>query len=63
MSPLELILNMVGIGIQVLGSTIKGNPTNLEEAILKMVQQGHAAYKAQTGKEIDPSTIKPIEHV
>lgn len=63
MTPIDLILELVGLGISVLGSTIKGNPTNLEQSLLAIAQKGVAAYEAQTGKAIDPALLKRIDPV
>jgi hypothetical protein len=58
--PIDLILEILALGIQAAGALFKGNPTAVEQAILGIVQKGYAAYEAQTGKPLDPSLIKPI---
>lgn len=62
-SKLDQILSVLKVGIDILGGLYAGNPTSLEQALLSMVQKSVSAYEAQTGKAIDPSLIKPIEHV
>lgn len=60
---IEAILGLVQLGISVLGETVKGNPTNLEQSLLEMAQKSVAAYEAQTGKPIDASLLHPIDPV
>lgn len=54
---------MLKVGIDILGGLYAGNPTQLEQALLSMVQKSVQAYEAQTGKPIDPTLLKPIEPV
>lgn len=63
MTPIDMILELIGAGVQLLGATVKGNPTNLEASLLAIAQKGVAAYEAQTGKPIDPSLLRPIDPV
>lgn len=61
MNPLQAVLEIVQLGITVLGEEVKGNPTNIEQALLDLVQKSVGAYEAQTGKPIDPTLIRPID--
>lgn len=64
MNPATLaILELVQLGISILGETVKGNPTNLEQALLDLSRKSIAAYEAQTGKPIDPALLNPIDPI
>lgn len=58
---IELILELIGLGVSAAGQFVKGNPTQLEQSLLAIVQKGVSAYEQHTGKPIDPSLIRPIE--
>lgn len=63
MSILDKLLQLAGLVIAAIGATVKGNPTEIEAAILQVVQAGASAYEAQKGQPIDPSLLKPIDPV
>ena len=56
----DLGLQLAELVIALLATLLKGNPTDIENAILAIVRKGYQAYYAQTGKPIDPSLIQPI---
>jgi hypothetical protein len=60
---LEQILAIASLVIDAIGAVSKGNPTATEQAILKIVQAGAAAYQSHTGQPIDPSQLAPLPPV
>jgi hypothetical protein len=63
MSTADRLLELAGLIFTALGAIIKGNPTNLEMALLRIAQAGVSTYEAQVGQPIDPSLLKRIESV
>lgn len=61
MTTLDRLLDLASLVITALGLAIKGNPTELEQALLAIARASVGAYEGQVGKPIDPSLIKPIE--
>ncbi len=56
----NLGVELAQLVISLLAILLKGNPTDIENAILAVVRKGYEVYIAQTGKPIDPSLIQPI---
>lgn len=63
MTPLQAVLEIAQLAIIILGEEAKGNPTNIEQALLDMAQKSVAGYEAQAGKPIDPTLLHPIEPI
>jgi hypothetical protein len=60
---LDQILAILSLVVDAITAVKSNNPAAAEQAIIKIVQAGHAAYQAQAGKPIDPSllsTLNPI---
>lgn len=56
----DIGLELASLVISLLSMLVKGNPTDIENAILAIVKKGYAAYETQTGRAIDPTLIQPI---
>ena len=65
MSPVltQVLEELLPTIITLLGKLIKGNPTEIEQAALAVVQSSATIYQAQVGKPIDPTLITPIQSV
>jgi hypothetical protein len=62
LNPIVVLLFAAGKAVfNALDATVKGNPTDLENAILSIIQTGVSAYETHKGSPIDPSLIKPIQ--
>lgn len=59
----ELIIELIKTALAILASQLGGKPSEISVAggLLKILSIGRAAYKAETGQDIDPEKIRPYE--
>lgn len=58
-----LIVEIIGLGIDILRQQFGGPKIDTPAALVSIFQKANAAYQAEVGMPIDPSKIQPIEPV